>query len=179
MDPGALGSLEVTLGSQEDFQRAEVPRSDYLDQLEFRVIDTSDGNAVVEVTSEQPMKEPFLHFLVAVEWSGGKLVREYTGLLDPPLYAGESPTQIESPAIESGQTARDDEPASAPADEPASTVSTVTQRLCQRPVGRVRSDPRRRHFVGYRVQPGYRSRGCERLSDHDRPAAAEPGCLHR
>jgi len=128
VDAGTLESLEVTLGSEEDFRRADVPRSEFLQNLEFTVTGTDDGNAIVEVSSEQPMKEPFLHFLVSVEWSGGKLVREYTGLLDPPLYADDSPSGVESPSVGSSATAQAEEPAmSEPAEAQASgSVSSTS-----------------------------------------------------
>lgn len=125
-----LESLEVKLGSADDFQRAAVPRSEYLQQLEFSVSEQSGGKAVVEVTSEQPMREPFLHFLISVEWSGGKLVREYTGLLDPPLYAGDSPARVESPAVESVRPVQGDasaaaEPAAADSSTPVTPSATA------------------------------------------------------
>ncbi len=126
VDAEALETLEVSLGSAEDFQRADVPRSEYLQQLQFTVSERDGGRAVVVVTTEQPMKEPFLHFLIAAEWSSGKLVREYTGLLDPPLYAGQAPTAVESPAVESGQSAPADAPAAAETAEPARTDTTGT-----------------------------------------------------
>lgn len=126
VDAEALETLEVSLGSAEDFQRADVPRSEYLQQLQFTVSERDGGRAVVVVTTEQPMKEPFLHFLIAAEWSSGKMVREYTGLLDPPLYAGQSPTTVESPAVESGQSAPADAPAATETAEPARTDTTGT-----------------------------------------------------
>lgn len=129
VDAETLESLEVTLGSTEDFRRADVPRQEFLNQLQFTVTETPDGGALVEVTSEQPMKEPFLHFLVSVEWSGGKLIREYTGLLDPPLYAGESPAQVESPAVGTAEATPEmdepSEPAAAPAAAETGTVAAT------------------------------------------------------
>lgn len=96
-DAETLESLEVTLGSREDFGRADVPRSEFLQQLQFEVV-TEGGKPMVRVSTEQAVKEPFLHFLIAAEWSGGKLVREYTGLLDPPLYTADSPASVAAPA---------------------------------------------------------------------------------
>lgn len=97
VDAETLESLEVTLGSTEDFQRAAVPRTEFLQALQFSVTEEG-GEPVVQITTEQPVKEPFLHFLIAAEWSGGKLVREYTGLLDPPLYTADEPAPVEAPA---------------------------------------------------------------------------------
>jgi pilus assembly protein FimV len=42
---------------------------------------------VVKVTSSKPINEPFLDFLVELNWPAGRLVREYTFLLDPPEIA--------------------------------------------------------------------------------------------
>lgn len=123
VDAETLESLEVKLGSADDFRRADVPRSEYLQQLEFSVTEQSGDSAVVSVTSEQPIREPFLHFLISVEWQGGKLVREYTGLLDPPLYAGDSPSRVESPVVESAQPVQGDAPAAAQTTEPAAAES--------------------------------------------------------
>jgi pilus assembly protein FimV len=131
VDAEVLESLEVKLGSAEDFRRADVPRSEYLQQLQFTVEEMGGGDAVVTVTSEQPMKEPFLHFLISVEWSGGKLVREYTGLLDPPLYADGMPADVAPPAVETTRAATGDEPDAGTGVEPAETgaapsVATAT-----------------------------------------------------
>ena len=82
-----LETLEVSLGSAEDFQRAGIDREAFLGQLEFRV--RKVGKPAIRINTTQPAKEPFLHFLIRAEWSDGKLIREYTALLDPPLYAAQ------------------------------------------------------------------------------------------
>ncbi|MBR9882535.1 MAG: hypothetical protein GYB21_02295 [Oceanospirillales bacterium] len=45
-----------------------------------------DGTGVIRLKSSAPIKEPFLNFLVEVNWPAGRLVREYTLLLDPPVF---------------------------------------------------------------------------------------------
>ncbi len=94
----ALESLEISLGSEEDFARAGIDRASFLQQLEFQVIKV--GDPAVRINTTQPAKEPFLHFLIRAEWSDGKLVREYTALLDPPLYAAQQPAAVSAPATE-------------------------------------------------------------------------------
>src|SRR5690606_1448300 len=42
------------------------------------------GNPVIRVTSVQPIEQPLLTFLVEVDWGQGKLVREYSTLIDAP-----------------------------------------------------------------------------------------------
>jgi len=43
------------------------------------------------------IKEPFIHFLIKVNWSGGSFLREYTALIDPPVYASEAPRSVAAP----------------------------------------------------------------------------------
>ncbi len=77
-----LNSATVRLASNEDFDRAGIDRTDFLSSLEFEI----KGDQVF-VSSQQPAREPFVSFLVEVRWSGGRLLREYTVLLDPPEFA--------------------------------------------------------------------------------------------
>lgn len=84
-DPHEVDNLTVSLASPVAFQRAGVERPFYLSQLKFEVV-TDAPQPYVKVTTEDPFKEPFLDFLVELNWPQGRLVREYTLLLDPPLY---------------------------------------------------------------------------------------------
>jgi len=93
-----FGGLKAELASRGDFQLAEIDRPAHLLLLKFEPFRKPDDSVVLKVSSEEPITEPFLHFLVAVEWAGGKLIREYTTLLDPPLYAQGPGATISSPA---------------------------------------------------------------------------------
>jgi len=90
-------AVKASLGTREDFARAGVDRPEYLRALEFEV--QPGDKPVIKVTTKQAAREPFLHFVVAVEWAGGKLVREYTALLDPPLYAAGASSAVSSPQV--------------------------------------------------------------------------------
>ena len=60
--------------------------------LQFNLINGEAG-PWIHVTTDSPIRSPFLHFLVTIEWSGGRIIREYTALLNPPGYdtvAGQS-----------------------------------------------------------------------------------------
>lgn len=85
-DEGELETLVVSLASTMAFQRAGVDRPFSLTRLQFTVV--RDDPPYVRVTTVQPVKEPFLDFLVQADWDRGRLVREFTLLLDPPIYAG-------------------------------------------------------------------------------------------
>ena len=84
--PEELDSLTVSLASQETFERYGLDRPYYLQNLDFEVVESATG-AYVSITSTSPISEPFLTFLVEANWSRGRLLREYTVLLDPPTFA--------------------------------------------------------------------------------------------
>lgn len=87
--PAQLDSLSVKLASAEEFNRAGIERSDYLSSLKFEVQDVP-GGARVLISSSQLAREPFLNFILEVRSPDGKLLREYTVLLDPPVAADSS-----------------------------------------------------------------------------------------
>ena len=89
------GLLLVQLAPASAFAQAGVSRDYYLTQLAFSVDTNAADETVVKVTSQGPILEPYLDFLVQLEWPAGRIVREYTLLLDLPLYSGEvTPAQV-------------------------------------------------------------------------------------
>ena len=130
--PEELSSLKVSLASAETFARYGIDRPFYLQELQFNVT-TGPGGPVVQVRSRSPITEPFLTFLVEAEWSAGRLLREYTVLLDPPTYA--PPAVQETPAVQAPQRAAPTDsarierepPAPRPEPQPQPTVTAPTR----------------------------------------------------
>lgn len=79
-----LDTIQVRLASPEAFDKAGVERLHALTQLRFRPVAKHGGRFVIQVSSNEVIQEPFLDFLVEVESPQGKLLREFTLLLDPP-----------------------------------------------------------------------------------------------
>lgn len=77
--------LVVKLASPEDFAKAGLERPHALTNLVFTPI-ISNGKGVIKITSKDPIKEPYLDFLINVSWASGETLREYTLLIDPPAY---------------------------------------------------------------------------------------------
>jgi len=102
VQPGEADGMIVKLASPEAFQRAGIERSGSLTDLRFSV-DQSSGTPVIRISSRTPVVEPFLNFLLEVDWPSGRMVREYTVLLDPPVFmtpsASDRDTSAEQPAI--------------------------------------------------------------------------------
>ncbi|WP_374439607.1 FimV/HubP family polar landmark protein [Pseudomonas panipatensis] len=83
----SAGEIIPKLASPEDFSKSGVDRNYFLSGLKFTAVVQPNGKSVVHVTSDKPVQEPYLNFLVEVLWPNGRLLREYTILLDPPLYS--------------------------------------------------------------------------------------------
>lgn len=83
----ASGEVVSTLASPEEFTKAGVDRQYFLTDLKFTPVIKPNGQSVIRVTSSKPVREPYLNFLVEVAWPTGRTLREYTVLLDPPLYS--------------------------------------------------------------------------------------------
>jgi len=91
----AQGEVIPSLASPEEFNKAGVDRQYFLTDLKFTPVIKPNGKSVIRITSTKPVREPYVNFLVEVLWPNGRLLREYTLLLDPPMYA---PTPVVSSA---------------------------------------------------------------------------------
>ncbi|MEO5342555.1 MAG: LysM peptidoglycan-binding domain-containing protein [Gammaproteobacteria bacterium SHHR-1] len=84
VDEAEIDNLSVSLASSEAFAKAGLERPYYLTDLKFSTRLGADGKPLIQVMSRNPIREPFLNFLVEVNWPRGKVMREFTLLLDPP-----------------------------------------------------------------------------------------------
>jgi len=82
VSPGELDGLTVSLASPFAFQRAGIDRSNALKALNFRVEQSADG-PVIRISGSNAIEQPLLRFLIQAEWPTGRMVREYSVLLDP------------------------------------------------------------------------------------------------
>ncbi|MGH8085888.1 MAG: FimV/HubP family polar landmark protein [Lysobacter sp.] len=124
-DPAELERLQAGLASPETFARIGLqPPDSVVANLQFVSALDARGNPVIRVTSTQPIEQPLLTFLIEVDWGQGKLVREYSTLLDTPRTVS-APMQppIEAPVMAPSNTIVR-EPASAPA-QPEGEVATI------------------------------------------------------
>jgi pilus assembly protein FimV len=86
-----LDTVKVSLASEDEFAKVGAERAFFLTKLKFRPQVSSKGRAVIRVTSTEPIREPFLDFLIQVDWPKGRLIKEYTVLLDPPVTSDRPP----------------------------------------------------------------------------------------
>ena len=122
-----------SLANVNDFEAANVERFHFLTDLRFSVETGDNGKPVVRVRSRRPVQEPFLNFLVEVNWPAGRLLREYTILLDPPLYkekkaAAVTPAGRTSVPATSQLSTQPTEPRSSSGAQPTSSGGATSSR---------------------------------------------------
>ncbi|MBT2989973.1 MAG: hypothetical protein KME65_13550 [Candidatus Thiodiazotropha sp. (ex Ctena orbiculata)] len=93
-----LQDVRVALASREAFEKAGMERPYLLTGLTFTPMLTPAGKPVITISSKDAIREPFLNFLIEVNWPKGRLVREYTVLLDPPVTLKRAPQPVTAPA---------------------------------------------------------------------------------
>ena len=84
LDPKDLSESEViaSLASLADFDRLGIERHYSLGALVFETDMKGAGSSVIRVTTADPIREPYLNFLVELKWPEGRVLREYTVFLD-------------------------------------------------------------------------------------------------
>ena len=76
--------VRVGLAPRTAFQAMGVDWSSNLSDLDFRAV-SSESGLRIELSTEASIVEPYLNFVLELVWPNGRLVREYTVLLDPPV----------------------------------------------------------------------------------------------
>lgn len=129
----SASDLSASLATADEFGRAGVERVFFLNDLKFTPI-LHGNRQMIRVTSRKPVNEPYLNFLVQLDQPNGRLLREYTLLIDPPGSPGivpatdepdPRPQSSEFPSVEPATAApqaaqgKRDAPPSAPASPAA------------------------------------------------------------
>jgi pilus assembly protein FimV len=134
--PDEVSSLAARVAPPEAYRNAKVQFNPALLGARATIERRPGGTAYIRVTSNRPVEEPYIDLLVELTWNTGRLVREYTALIDPPGFG-------------STQTAA---PTALPQVHPASAVSIVTPTAAPaRPVAARPADTAPRNYT---VQPG-------------------------
>ncbi|WP_283183837.1 FimV/HubP family polar landmark protein [Pseudomonas svalbardensis] len=107
LDVKDLTAAEVvpSLASPEDFAKAGVDRQAFLNDLTFTPVLNASGKSILRVTSSKPLSEPMVKFLVQVMWPNGRLLRDYSVLLDPSKFSPQTADAAAQPAPTQSVTA--------------------------------------------------------------------------
>jgi len=117
LQPGEEDSLTARLATPEAFKQAGMDMSPALIGFRF-AIERRGGKPYIRLRSAQAINDPFLDVLIELQWSTGRLVREYTFLLDPPEYKAPAPVAAAPQAA----------PAAAPRPAPAAAAPRIEAR---------------------------------------------------
>ncbi len=143
--PAELDTLQVKIAPDKIFQQIGIERTSLLNKLNFEPV-IKNGVPVIKVTSNTPITEPFLNFVIEVAWPKGRLLREYTVLLDPPVFRQKQAPAVTAPAAVAPQPkvvqsiSEPTEPAKAvetvppPAEPPAPAVTAPEDRMADIPL---------------------------------------------
>ena len=126
--PDELTALRATLAGRDAFARYGIDRPPFLSTLTFKVGKGKEGRDALLVRSTDAIPEPFVTFLVEVNWARGRLMREYTVLLDPPVYTPGETASSAAPVAAATTAAAPSAAASrraAPAPAPAVTAPSA------------------------------------------------------
>ena len=116
-------SLTAHLAAPDVFKGAGIGYPYNLPHFTFQIKTRATGEPYIVVTSEQPLNEPFVSLLVELNWSSGRLLREYTFLLDPPGFKAEQPKAAEVQPVLSQIEAQ---PAASVAPAPVAKTAAAT-----------------------------------------------------
>lgn len=114
--------IRIRLAAVEDFDRLGVDRSYFLTSIQFEVdVDPATGRGRIVLTTPEAVLEPYLDLIIEARWPSGRLLREYTVLVDPPAFRQEVVTVSASERVEAQ---RPDKPAVAESSAQTSPTET-------------------------------------------------------
>ena len=123
--------LSAHLASPDEFKDAGINYPYSLPRIKFQIETRPDGTFYLKLTSQDPVNDPFVNLLVELDWASGKLMREYTFLLDPPGYTLAQPepeaVQPVTPTAAGHQEAMP--PVESKPPQPMHTAAPVEQKI--------------------------------------------------
>jgi pilus assembly protein FimV len=155
-----LSSITAAIASEEAYAIQGIEKPASHNTIKVDVAKNAAGAPILKLKSAQPISEPFLDMLIQVDWASGRLLREYTVLLDPPGYTGEVDQQAvqtaQAPVVRAGENAATQNNATSDSMATApSTVKKISKKSKAKPVADV---------VSQEVMPAGDASGQEHLT---------------
>lgn len=109
--PAEAETLRATTATPEVFRAQGMEYTPAINNLQIQLQRRPDGTAVLRLTSDRPVNDPFLDLVLDANWGSGRIVRSYTMLFDPPALRRAAPgvtasPQLPAPAAQSAPAAR-------------------------------------------------------------------------
>lgn len=95
--PAEAESLRAVTAAPETFRAQGLEYSPTANKVRMQLHRHPDGRTVLRLTSDTPVQDPFVDFVVDARWSKGHITRSYTMLFDPPA-SRRAPATVAAPA---------------------------------------------------------------------------------
>jgi pilus assembly protein FimV len=92
--------IKIRLATTEDFDKLGLERAYFLTNITFEVVAAENGTARIVIRSDEPVLEPYLDFVVEARWPSGRLLRNYTVLVDLPALSQATPVVSASERVQ-------------------------------------------------------------------------------
>ena len=135
LSPEEAANLQVKVASPDAYKAAGVDYNAVLPATRVSLERRADGRPYLRLTSDRGVQEPFVDVILEINWSTGRLTREYTLLFDPPATA-RTPAPSTAPAMAAASPAAEPSrpagqvrpaPARVPSAEPAAPAARSTE----------------------------------------------------
>lgn len=84
----SLAETLVSVAERDFYIESGFEPLSWVYKIKFNILRNPDtGKTVIKMTTDEPIKDPYVDLLLVTTWPGGKIIREYTLLLDPPKVA--------------------------------------------------------------------------------------------
>jgi len=117
LDGLTSGQIQARLGSVDEFERANINRDFLIDDIQLEIIIFNSEQGILRLTSEEPVIEPFLSMVINVGWPTGRLMRDYTALIDLPVFVSDEPQVVPLDVPQTPAPVREETPPPAPEPE--------------------------------------------------------------
>ena len=128
-----LETLKVSIASKEAFSWAGIARTAILRDFEFIVERTQTGKPVIRISTDDRVREPFIDFMLEAAWPSGRLLKQYTILVDPPYAMPAEPPAPVAAVTPAPRPQAAAAPSPAPRRQPVTTPATVPARAATTP----------------------------------------------
>ena len=102
--PEELSSLTAAIANDEAYAAQGIERPAMHNNIQIELAKNNNGSPILKLKSNQPINDPFLDMLIQVDWASGRLLREYTVLIDPPGYSAQADKSNISQSIQAPST---------------------------------------------------------------------------
>ena len=156
--PEEAANLRVRVAPPDSYKAAGVDYNAVLPSTQVELLRRADGRPYLKLTSSRGVQEPFVDVILEVNWSTGRLVREYTMLFDPPATArapAPAPAATTAPTMSSADPApARAAPAGRPVPAPATPRAEAAAPREPRPAARPADVAAPTGADEYKVRPG-------------------------